>query len=1060
MQIADQREVFPSILPAAAFDRTFAIVVVVISTVLFCAALPFAKVHLPAVPAFIASYQSALAANDLITAVLIYGQFSTLRSRALLFLASGYLFTAIIAVIHALTFPDLFAPAGLFGSGSQTTVWLYMCWHGIFPVLVLGYALLKDETGGPRVQMGVHNAIAGSILAIAVLVSIMVWLVTSGHEFLPTLLYEKRYTPAMIGVVTSVWLLSLAALLVLWWHKPHSVLDIWLMVVMCAWLFDIALSAILNEARFDLGFYLGRIYGLAAASFVLIVLLLETGALQAQLSRLLEIVRLQAASERDRHQEREQFFSAVVESSNDAIITKTLDGIITGWNSAAEQSFGYTAQEAIGRDIDIIVPEDRREAEYGLIQQIKRGEAVGTHETTRIAKAGNQILLSLSVSPIKSSDGTIVGAAEIARDIGEIRNAQAALRQETEERERIFETSQDLILVTDSRGNYVQVSPSSVSILGYRPDEMIGRSAVEFVYPRDLENTRSNMRLARNGRVLRNFVTRYVHKDGKIVVLTWMGTWSEPVRRHFFIGRDMTEIQQAQEALLESEQLARGIIETALDAFVQMDEAGVVIDWNSQAEKIFGWSRIEAIGRVLGELIVPEIHRAHHREGLQRFLKTGEGLILGNRFEIEAQRRDGSEVKVELSVTALQRRGGHVFNGFIRDLTDKIAAENQVRQAQKMEAVGQLTGGVAHDFNNILTVITGTIEILAEGVADRPDLAGIAKMIDEAAERGADLTRHLLAFARRQPLQPREIDVNTLILTASKLLRPTLGEQIEIETLLAEDPWLAFVDPNQLTTAILNLALNARDAMPGGGKLMIETINSYLDDSYASQHNEVIPGEYVLIAISDSGTGIPSHLLDKVFEPFFTTKDVGKGTGLGLSMVYGFVKQSEGHIKIYSEEGHGTTIKLYLPRSSEPALGQPSVAPPEKAIGGNELILVVEDDVLVRNYVVTQVRSLGYRTLSAANAEEALSAIREDPTIDLLFTDVIMPGLMNGRQLVDEVRKLRSDFKVLYTSGYTENAIVHHGRLDAGVLLLAKPYRKADLARMIRLALAGKEATD
>lgn len=1060
MQIADQREVFPSILPAAAFDRTLAIVVVVISTVLFCAALPFAKVHLPAVPAFIASYQSALAANDLITAVLIYGQFSTLRSRALLFLASGYLFTAIIAVIHALTFPDLFAPAGLFGSGSQTTVWLYMCWHGVFPVLVLGYALLKDETGGPRVQMGVHNAIAGSILAIAVLVSIMVWLVTSGHEFLPTLLYEKRYTPAMIGVVTSVWLLSLAALLVLWWHKPHSVLDIWLMVVMCAWLFDIALSAILNEARFDLGFYLGRIYGLAAASFVLIVLLLETGALQAQLSRLLEIVRLQAASERDRHQEREQFFSAVVESSNDAIITKTLDGIITGWNSAAEQSFGYTAQEAIGRDIDIIVPEDRREAEYGLIQQIKRGEAVGTHETTRIAKAGNQILLSLSVSPIKSSDGTIVGAAEIARDIGEIRNAQAALRQETEERERIFETSQDLILVTDSRGNYVQVSPSSVSILGYRPDEMIGRSAVEFVYPRDLENTRSNMRLARNGRVLRNFVTRYVHKDGKIVVLTWMGTWSEPVRRHFFIGRDMTEIQQAQEALLESEQLARGIIETALDAFVQMDEAGVVIDWNSQAEKIFGWSRIEAIGRVLGELIVPEIHRAHHREGLQRFLKTGEGLILGNRFEIEAQRRDGSEVKVELSVTALQRRGGHVFNGFIRDLTDKIAAENQVRQAQKMEAVGQLTGGVAHDFNNILTVITGTIEILAEGVADRPDLAAIATMIDEAAERGADLTRHLLAFARRQPLQPREIDVNTLILTASKLLRPTLGEQIEIETLLADDAWLAFVDPNQLTTAILNLAINARDAMPGGGKLMIETINSYLDESYASQHSEVIPGEYVLIAISDTGAGIPANLLDKVFEPFFTTKDVGKGTGLGLSMVYGFMKQSEGHIKVYSEEGHGTTIKLYLPRSREHVQRSLNTAPPEKTVGGNELILVVEDDILVRNYVVTQVRSLGYRTLSAANADEALRAIRQDPTIDLLFTDVIMPGAMNGRQLVDEVRKLRGEFKVLYTSGYTENAIVHHGRLDAGVLLLAKPYRKADLARMIRLALEGKEATD
>jgi CheY-like chemotaxis protein len=261
-------------------------------------------------------------------------------------------------------------------------------------------------------------------------------------------------------------------------------------------------------------------------------------------------------------------------------------------------------------------------------------------------------------------------------------------------------------------------------------------------------------------------------------------------------------------------------------------------------------------------------------------------------------------------------------------------------------------------------------------------------------------------------LQPREIDVNTLILTTSKLLRPTLGEQIEIETLLEDDPWLAYVDPNQLTTAILNLALNARDAMPQGGRLIIETINSYLDEIYAGQHSEVKAGEYVLIAISDTGSGIPAHLIDKVFEPFFTTKDIGKGTGLGLSMVYGFVKQSEGHIKVYSEEGHGTTIKLYLPKSRGLSTAMIEMDPAEKAVGGNELILVVEDDLLVRNYVVTQVRSLGYRTLSAANAEEALDAIRGDPTIDLLFTDVIMPGSMNGRQLVEEVRKLRGAFKV------------------------------------------------
>jgi nitrogen-specific signal transduction histidine kinase/CheY-like chemotaxis protein len=397
-----------------------------------------------------------------------------------------------------------------------------------------------------------------------------------------------------------------------------------------------------------------------------------------------------------------------------------------------------------------------------------------------------------------------------------------------------------------------------------------------------------------------------------------------------------------------------------------------------------------------------------------------------------------------------------VFNGFMRDLTEKIAAESQFRQSQKMEAVGQLTGGIAHDFNNILTVITGTIEILAEAVADKPQLAAIAKMIDEAAERGADLTQHLLAFARRQPLQPQETDINSLLIETVKLLRPTLGEQVEIESMLESDSWPALVDPNQLATALINLALNARDAMPNGGKLTVETGNVHLDDSYATVNSDVRQGPYVMIAVSDTGGGIPAAIRDKVFEPFFTTKGTGKGTGLGLSMVYGFVKQSGGHIKIYSEEGHGTTIKIYLPRAAGHL--QPAVDAQVAVVGGgHEAILVVEDDGLVRDYVVTQLRSLGYRTFTAKNAAEALSIVNSGTELDLLFTDVIMPGIMNGRQLADEAVKRRPALKVLFTSGYTENAIVHHGRLDPGVLLLAKPYRKSDLARMVRKAF---EATN
>ena len=754
--------------------------------------------------------------------------------------------------------------------------------------------------------------------------------------------------------------------------------------------------------------------------------------------------------------EREGLYAAAAEFSEDAIVIKSLDGIVTAWNPAAERMFGRPAKEMIGTSIEIIVPEDRLEELRRILAKVRHGERVQPFETVRLGRDGRRIDVSLSVSPIKSETGEVIGAAKIARDITNRRKAQNDLTREIEERRQIFETSLDLILVTDRKGLLLHVSPSARDILGYAPDDMIGRNAIDFIHPGDLHNTRNEMRLARSGRAMRNFECRYLHRDGRLVTLTWSGIWSEPVQKHFFSGRDMTEQKRAAAELRDSERMARGIVDTALDAFVQMDDTGVVIEWNAQAENIFGWPRDDAIGKRLTELIIPDRYRTRHNEGLARFLHTGKAAILGRRLEIEATRRDGKEIKIELSVTALHRREGYVFNAFVRDLTEKIAAEESLRQAQKMETIGQLTGGIAHDFNNILTVITGTIEILAEGVAEDPGLAAIARMIDEAAMRGAELTQRLLAFARRQPLQPRTTDVNSLIVDAAKLLRPTLGEHVEIESVFEDDAWPALVDPSQLTTALINLALNARDAMPDGGKLVLETGNVQLDESYAHMHDEVMPGPYVMIAVSDTGHGIPAAIRDKVFDPFFTTKGTGKGTGLGLSMVYGFVKQSNGHIKIYSEEGHGTTIKIYLPRAGE----QADAVAAQTAVAlevGTETILVVEDDPLVRTYVATQLGSLGYTTLTAANADEALQHLDRGTSFDLLFTDVIMPGSINGRQLADEARRLRPSLRVLYTSGYTENAIVHHGRLDPGVLLLAKPYRKADLARMVRVALTRGE---
>src|SRR5262249_26131775 len=430
---------------------------------------------------------------------------------------------------------------------------------------------------------------------------------------------------------------------------------------------------------------------------------------------------------------------------------------------------------------------------------------------------------------------------------------------------------------------------------------------------------------------------------------------------------------------------------------------------------------------------------------------TAAMLLMRPRLLVLPTRIQLAQAYAALEEETRQRRNAEAM---VKRFQEIEATESQVRQAQKMEAIGQLTGGVAHDFNNILTVITGSIEILGDAVRDRADLTEITGLISSAAQRGADLTQYLLAFARRQPLQPRATDVNAMVIDAARLLRPTLGEQIEIESMLAHDAAPALIDPSQLSTALLNLALNSRDAMPDGGKLTLETKKVVLDENYAAMNSEVKPGNYVMIAVSDTGKGIPGSVLDKVFEPFFTTKEVGKGSGLGLSMVYGFVKQSNGHIKIYSEEGHGTTVKLYLPQAGcvpDAPAAETGIA---GGVHGDESILIVEDDALVREYVVTQVSRFGYRTLAAGNAAEALAIVDGPERIDLLFTDVIIPGGMNGRQLAMEALKRRAGLKVLYTSGYTENAIVHHGRLDAGVLLLPKPYLSSDLARMIRTALA------
>jgi PAS domain S-box-containing protein len=405
----------------------------------------------------------------------------------------------------------------------------------------------------------------------------------------------------------------------------------------------------------------------------------------------------------------------------------------------------------------------------------------------------------------------------------------------------------------------------------------------------------------------------------------------------------------------------------------------------------------------------------------------------------------------------------------VKERTRALEAENEarrrveesLRQAQKMEAVGQLTGGVAHDFNNLLTVVLGGLDMIGRLIPELPPSAAVARMTRakemalQGAQRAATLTSRLLAFSRQQALEPQVIDANKLVAGTADFLRRTLGEAVALETVLAGGLWRAFADPHQLENALLNLALNARDAMPNGGKMTIETANTFLDQAYVARLPEPVEtGQYVMIAVADTGAGMDQATRERAFDPFFTTKGIGKGTGLGLSQVYGFVRQSGGHVRIYSEVGEGTTLKIYLPRhtggeaavrDTGPAQGMPRAV-------GRESILVVEDDDGLRGYTVDILTELGYRVIEANNGPSALQMLAQHK-VDLLFTDVVMPGGMNGRQLADEAVQRNPGLKVLFTTGYTRNAIVHHGRLDAGVQMIGKPFSFNDLAAKVRALL-------
>lgn len=505
----------------------------------------------------------------------------------------------------------------------------------------------------------------------------------------------------------------------------------------------------------------------------------------------------------------------------------------------------------------------------------------------------------------------------------------------------------------------------------------------------------------------------------------------------------------------ESEARLRAIVETALDGVIAMDHKGRIVAFNPAAERIFGFQSAAVIGKDMADLLIPPSLREAHRNGLAHYQSTGEGPILGQRIEILALHSDGTEFPVELSVTRIGAAEPPSFTGFVRDISERKRIEGQLFQSQKMEAIGLLAGGIAHDFNNLLTAISGYSEMTLRKMPAVDPLRRNIEAVRDAGNRAAALTGQLLAFSRKQVLQPKVHNLNNVVTDLEKMLRRIIRESVEFRIVLDPDLGNIKADPGQIEQVIMNLAINAHDAMPDVGTLTIETKNVYLDEDYVSQHIEIAPGPFVRLSVTDTGAGMDEQTQRRIFDPFFTTKELGKGTGLGLSTVYGIVKQSGGDIMVYSEIGHGTTFKIYIPRVDEnvQALG-PAVSVEDYS--GTETILLVEDEEVVRNLTREILTSYGYKVLEAKSGPEALSICdAHSEPIHLLLTDVIMPK-MSGSDLKDQMIKNCPDIKILFMSGYTDDSIAHSGILDSDIAFIEKPFSPDSLVRKVRDVLGVK----
>jgi len=752
---------------------------------------------------------------------------------------------------------------------------------------------------------------------------------------------------------------------------------------------------------------------------------------------------------RQRAEETMTRLAAIVESSQDSIIGKDLNSRITSWNKGAEVMYGYSAEEAIGHDISILAPPGRSHEMRKIMEDLKSNHPIKNLETVRMAKSGKMIYVSLAISPVLDSNGRIMGASSIARDITVQKLAEEALRKANE---TSVYASPVPIIAADKNSLVTMWNPAAEALFGWTEEELLGKPIP--IIP-ETEKKAAHELHARllAGEIVRGLDVVRQTREGSIVAINMAAAPIRDENRKVkgIIGflTNVSDLQRSEQALRQAEQKYRAIFENAAEGIYQSTLEGKYIAANPALARMLGFDSPEELISSRTDIhqryANPEVHAEFVR-------KITEDEAVQN-FEHEALRKDGKVILVSENARAVRDSAGKIlyFEGTVQDVTRQRELEQQLRQMQKIEAVGRLAGGVAHDFNNILMAISSYAELLERKLTD-PSTSRYVGEIVKATKRGSSLTDGLLTFSRKQVLSPKILDINSLIAEHLKMLARLIPENIDLKFVAGGNLGHVKADPSQLQQVLMNLIINARDAMANGGQLVLQTRNAGPEDTPADNQTAAT---YVMVSVTDTGCGMDSETMSHIFEPFFTTKEQGKGTGLGLAIVFGIVQQNGGHLSVQSEPGKGTTFKLYFP-IVEGTIDGESAEVVKPACRGTETILLVEDEEGVRNSTAEYLRDAGYTVLTAGGGPEALQCAETyGRSIHLLLTDVIMPS-MSGCELADAVTAIRSETRVVFMSGYSDNLLSTHQILDTKYKLLRKPFSLDSLGRCIREVLESR----